>query len=861
MLRQRIFAGLLVMALALSLFAAPATAAGADKTFAAPRSTSGEPVEVPKGYNVNDFTKLSAFLETTDGNGVKNGAKLSESYDPADPSTWGSAVQWTELDGEMRLLRIDADSSGLSGSLDLSGCAALEKLNLSNNSLTKLDVSGDGALLSLACNSNQLTELTLSGNGKLSSVECYRNRLTSLDFSDAVRLSTLFCYENQLTSLLIPQCTRLRNLYCGQNQLSALDVSACTNLYSLSCSVNELTALDVSQNPGLTMLVCGANPIAELDLSANTALTTLYCNDSRLTQLHLDHLTRLSTLLCYNNQITDLTLSTVTTILRCSDNPLGELNVSACGWLRDLECNNTNLKELDISQNTLLSNLECADNQLRELDTTVHTALNYLNCSGNQLTALNLKNAAGLLSLNCAGNPLQTIDLTQNAKLWNLDIRDTEITELDLSANVDLSALNTSPVFKSLDLSAATNFPADRVTAVGSGRIGVTSVNSDDLYPDTSYNHWQISIHAVPEEEGAFQGWYEDSDCTKLIGSDSAVCIQTVAENGTVESREEREYYAQFTGTSACTHGETELRDAKEASCTEDGYTGDTYCKLCGRLLEEGETIPALGHKTELKNAKEATCTEDGYTGDEICTVCGETVKMGEAIPALGHKTELKNAKEATCTEDGYTGDEICTVCGETVKQGEVIPAHCDSQAFSDLDINRWYHEYTDYVISHELMNGVSDNRFAPDSKLTRGMLVTTLYRLAGEPEVTEAATFTDVPGNRYFTQAIAWAQDVGLAKGVTEIRFAPESSVTREQAVTFLYRYVTLILEQEPGRGGDLTQFTDAGKISKFAEKPMAWATAEGFLEGYGDGTVGPQKSVTRAQMAKFLTILSQDF
>ena len=140
-------------------------------------------------------------------------------------------------------------------------------------------------------------------------------------------------------------------------------------------------------------------------------------------------------------------------------------------------------------------------------------------------------------------------------------------------------------------------------------------------------------------------------------------------------------------------------------------------------------------------------------------------------------------------------------------------------------------------------------------------MLVTTLYRLAGEPEVTEAATFTDVPENRYFTQAIAWAQDVGLAKGVTETRFAPESSVTREQAVTFLYRYVTLILEQEPGRGGDLTQFTDAGKISKFAEEPMAWATAEGFLEGYGDGTVGPQKFVTRAQMAKFLTILSQDF
>ncbi len=104
---------------------------------------------------------------------------------------------------------------------------------------------------------------------------------------------------------------------------------------------------------------------------------------------------------------------------------------------------------------------------------------------------------------------------------------------------------------------------------------------------------------------------------------------------------------------------------------------------------------------TEVKNAKGATCTEDGYTGDEVCTVCGEIVKQGETIPALGHKTEIQNAKEATCTEDGYTGDEVCTVCGEIVKEGQVIPAHCPSKAFADLNTDRWYHEYTDYVLCH----------------------------------------------------------------------------------------------------------------------------------------------------------------
>ena len=91
--------------------------------------------------------------------------------------------------------------------------------------------------------------------------------------------------------------------------------------------------------------------------------------------------------------------------------------------------------------------------------------------------------------------------------------------------------------------------------------------------------------------------------------------------------------------------------------------------------MKKGEVIPALGHKIKLVGAKEPTCTEDGYTGDEVCTVCGEIVKKGEVIPALGHKIKLVGAKEPTCTEDGYTGDEVCTVCGEIVKKGEVIKA------------------------------------------------------------------------------------------------------------------------------------------------------------------------------------------
>ena len=165
------------------------------------------------------------------------------------------------------------------------------------------------------------------------------------------------------------------------------------------------------------------------------------------------------------------------------------------------------------------------------------------------------------------------------------------------------------------------------------------------------------------------------------------------------------------------------------------------------------------------------------------------------------------------------------------------------------------------YVIARELMNGMDETHFAPEGNLTRGMLVTTLYRLAGEPEVAEPATFSDVKAGRYYTEAVAWGEDLGIVKGMTDDTFSPEGTVTREQAATFLYRYVTEYLKQEAVEGADLTAFTDGSKVQDYAKTAMSWAVAEGFFEGYGDGTFRPGAVLTRAQMAKLLTILDQNF
>ncbi len=162
-----------------------------------------------------------------------------------------------------------------------------------------------------------------------------------------------------------------------------------------------------------------------------------------------------------------------------------------------------------------------------------------------------------------------------------------------------------------------------------------------------------------------------------------------------------------------CDHKNTEIRNAKDATCTKDGYTGDTYCKDCGKKIGTGTAIPAKGHswnegkittaptcenagvktytctvcnatKTEEINAtghtpvevaeQPATCTEAGHTAGVKCSVCGATISGIEVIPATGHKPEIRNAVEATLTTPGYTGDTCCSVCNELLKQGTEIP-------------------------------------------------------------------------------------------------------------------------------------------------------------------------------------------
>ena len=143
------------------------------------------------------------------------------------------------------------------------------------------------------------------------------------------------------------------------------------------------------------------------------------------------------------------------------------------------------------------------------------------------------------------------------------------------------------------------------------------------------------------------------------------------ADGATVNLTENTTLYAQWEDN----HSLTKVINKKNATCTEDGYTGDTVCAICGKEITKGETIQAKGHTEVIDSAVAATCTKTGLTEGKHCSVCNEILVAQEEIPATGHTEKTVVGKPATCTETGLTDGISCSVCGTVIKAQEVIPA------------------------------------------------------------------------------------------------------------------------------------------------------------------------------------------
>ena len=241
-------------------------------------------------------------------------------------------------------------------------------------------------------------------------------------------------------------------------------------------------------------------------------------------------------------------------------------------------------------------------------------------------------------------------------------------------------------------------------------------------------------------------------------------------------------------------------------------------------------------------------------TADPTAAKAGTTVTLtpvpdrGYQVGAVAVTDRFGEAVAVTENADGtYTF---------TMPNGQVTVTVTFEQAplpFHDVTEGDWFYDAVRYAYETGLMDGVGDNLFAPNSETTRAQLVTILYRLAGQPAVSGDLPFPDVESGTWYTDAVAWAAENGIVNGVSDTEFAPGDDITREQLAAILYRYAAY-QGYDVSQRADLSGFGDASSISPYAQEALSWAHAQGLVLGFEDGSLRPQGTASRAQIAAVL-------
>ena len=289
-------------------------------------------------------------------------------------------------------------------------------------------------------------------------------------------------------------------------------------------------------------------------------------------------------------------------------------------------------------------------------------------------------------------------------------------------------------------------------------------------------------------------------------------------------------------------------------------------CSGCGQTRTEA--IPATGaHDYRFTKTVDPTCTDGGYDL-YTCSGCGATEKRN-LTDAAGHKWDGGTVTTAPTETTPGVRTFTCTVCGQT--RTEAIPAtgastctggpSCPSYGLHDVaGPGYWAHEGIDYCVRNRLMSGVGAGTFSPDTACTRAQIVKILYNRSGNQ--TDYSyyylPFTDVAPGAWYYNAVAWAYYNDVTSGTSATMFTPNAAITRQQLVTFLYRYTVKYAPEFTGNAAPISAFPDAGSVANWAYAAMSWAVGNGLIKGNahdnGLDYLDPNGSATRAQTATII-------
>lgn len=224
----------------------------------------------------------------------------------------------------------------------------------------------------------------------------------------------------------------------------------------------------------------------------------------------------------------------------------------------------------------------------------------------------------------------------------------------------------------------------------------------------------------------------------------------------------------------------------------------------------------------------------------------GYNIKSGSITPdSINNEVSVSISRSSS---GGSPSSSKASLDGEDVPNNKAAWVN----PFTDVGERDWFYESVAYDVQNKLFLGTSNSTFSPDDNMTRAMLVTVLYRLAGEPGGGQDS-FSDVSSQMWYADAVAWASEQGIISGYGTGLFGPEYPVTREQMAVILYNYARS-RSYDVSATSDTAQFDDTAKVSGWAADAIEWTVGAGLITGNGAGILDPQGNATRAQVAAIL-------
>lgn len=393
---------------------------------------------------------------------------------------------------------------------------------------------------------------------------------------------------------------------------------------------------------------------------------------------------------------------------------------------------------------------------------------------------------------------------------------------------------------------------------------GISDAGSRIMYGDNE------EVVAGNDGKFAVSGNLDESQTSSVI----MLCAQDFAENTSIPQTAlvikkisntvtVNDSYAENSGSGEYSEGETVTIKAGERSGYKfSGWTTDDSVQFAdSKSAETTFTMPSKA-VTVTANWTKSSGGNGGGGGNVRYTVSFETNGGND----IASKTVTRNSvikEPETPIKDGfdfegwYTDKGLKTKYDFTEKVTKNFTLYAKwtekdngewKNPFTDVKENDWFYDSVKYAYENDLMKGISNTEFAPDSDVTRAMFVTVIYRMENEPQTGKCA-FTDVESGSYYENAVAWANENGIVSGISEECFAPNEPITREQMAAIIYRYAAF-------KGYDITtssstSYTDNDNISDYAKNAVIWAAEKSVMTGNTDGSFAPKANTTRAQAA----------